>query len=298
MTALSSLLDSYRQAAVTEREKGTYFEELIRTYLRNEATYKDLYSDVWTYADWAKAQGLDKRDAGIDLVARTHGTNEIHAIQCKLYADSYRVQKSDIDSFFTASGKKPFTHRVIVATTSDWSTHAENALQDQQTPVSKIDINDLEASQIDWAKYQAKAAPVLKPKKSLFPHQQSALAAASAGLKDGECGRRNKALVAQPLGGYLADGHKVVPQLLHGSPASAGGSARTQENTNVLQAQQGRQMRLQRDLVFQFRVPPICDQRHDASPLVAGPATHRGARPALQIPISREVSGQFSPFPD
>ena len=189
MTALSSLLDSYRQAAVTEREKGTYFEELIRTYLRNEATYKDLYSDVWTYADWAKAQGLDKRDAGIDLVARTHGTNEIHAIQCKLYADSYRVQKSDIDSFFTASGKKPFTHRVIVATTSDWSTHAENALQDQQTPVSKIDINDLEASQIDWAKYQAKAAPVLKPKKSLFPHQQSALAAASAGLKDGERGK-------------------------------------------------------------------------------------------------------------
>ena len=48
MSSLQTILDSFRQAAVTEREKGTYFEELILAYLRNEATYKDLYSDVWT----------------------------------------------------------------------------------------------------------------------------------------------------------------------------------------------------------------------------------------------------------
>lgn len=53
MSALSSLLDSFRAAAVTEREKGTYFEELVCVYLRNEATYRDLYEKVWTYADWA-----------------------------------------------------------------------------------------------------------------------------------------------------------------------------------------------------------------------------------------------------
>lgn len=29
MSALKNLLDSYRLAAATEREKGTYFEELI-----------------------------------------------------------------------------------------------------------------------------------------------------------------------------------------------------------------------------------------------------------------------------
>lgn len=37
MIPLSKLLDSYRNAAVTEREKGTYFEELFVCYLRNEA---------------------------------------------------------------------------------------------------------------------------------------------------------------------------------------------------------------------------------------------------------------------
>ena len=119
MTALQALLHTYRQAALTEREKGTYFEDLIVTYLRNEATYRDLYSQVWSYADWAREQGLDARDTGIDLVARTQGTGEYHAIQCKFYAPEHRVQKGDIDSFFTASGKKPFTHRIIVATTSN-----------------------------------------------------------------------------------------------------------------------------------------------------------------------------------
>jgi predicted helicase len=189
MTALSSLLDHYRQSSQSEREKGTYFEELMLCYLRNEATYRDLYSDVWTYGDWAESQGLDKRDAGIDLVAKTHGTGEIHAIQCKLYAEDYRLQKSDIDSFFTASGKKPFVHRVIVSTTNHWSTHAEEALRDQQPPVSKIDLNDLESSQIDWAKYQPKAAPVLKVKKQLRPHQERALDETLSGLQTADRGK-------------------------------------------------------------------------------------------------------------
>lgn len=189
MTPLASLLNTYRAAAVTEREKGSYFEELIVCYLRNEATYRDLYSDVWSYNEWAATQGLDKRDTGIDLVAKTQGTAELHAIQCKLYTEDYRVQKKDIDSFFTASGRKPFTHRIIVSTTNNWSEHAEDALRDQQPPVSKIDLHDLENSQIDWAKYQPKTEPVLKAKKTLRPHQDSALKSVLAGLKQADRGK-------------------------------------------------------------------------------------------------------------
>jgi len=88
------------------------------------------------------------------LVAETV-TNEFHAIQCKLFAPHYRVQKGDIDSFFTASGKKPFTRRIIVATTNLWSDHAEDALRGQQPPVTKIDLFALENSIIDWASFQA-----------------------------------------------------------------------------------------------------------------------------------------------
>ncbi len=189
MSALSTLLDTYRSASATEREKGTYFEELICAYLRNEATYRDLYDKVWMYADWAKEYGLDGRDTGIDLVARTQGTGEYHAIQCKLYVEEYRVQKKDIDSFFTASGKAPFSHRIIVTTTNNWSEHAEDALQGQQPPVSKIDLQSLEDSQIDWAKYQPNQPVELKARKQLRDHQQTALNATAAGLKDAGRGK-------------------------------------------------------------------------------------------------------------
>lgn len=189
MSALSNLLTTFRNAAASEREKGTYFEELIAAYLRHEAIYRDLYSDVWTYAEWATLQGVDGRDVGIDLVAKTAATNEFHAIQCKFYAEDYRIAKGDMDSFFTASGKKPFVHRVIISTTNHWSIHAEEALRDQQPPVSKIDLNDLENSQIEWARYQPKTAPVLKVKKELRLHQQQALDAVLPGFDTADRGK-------------------------------------------------------------------------------------------------------------
>ncbi|MDV2453354.1 restriction endonuclease [Xanthomonas hortorum] len=184
MSELNELLGKFRAASVSEREKGTYFEELILAYLRNEATYRDLYSRVYSWAEWAPVHGFNAKDDGIDLVAEVDGTGEVHAIQCKFYDPDYKLQKKDIDSFFTASGRKPFVHRVIVSTTNHWSEHAENALVDQQPPVSKIDLHDLEASQIDWAKYQSKTVPALKKKKTLRAHQESALLAVTAGLKE------------------------------------------------------------------------------------------------------------------
>jgi len=171
MTALAEILNQYRKESKTEREKGNYFEELIITYFRHEASYADLYSDVWLYSDWAKAHpefNLSAKDTGIDLVALTHATNEYHAIQCKCYAEDYRLQKKDIDSFFTASGQKPFSRRYIVATTNNWSDNAEASLINQQPPVTKIDLHDLENSQIDWSKYQPNSVLFLVPSLSLL----------------------------------------------------------------------------------------------------------------------------------
>lgn len=188
-TALETILNNYCKAAQSEREKGTYFEELILTYLRNEATYCNLYSKVWTYADWARERGLSGKDAGIDLVAQTEGTGEYHAIQCKFYTADYCVKKSDIDSFFTASGKKTFSHRIIIATTDIWSEHAQAAMQDQQPPVSKIDLHDLENSQIDWSKYKPHQAPALKPKKEPREHQKNAINAVQNHFKEADRGK-------------------------------------------------------------------------------------------------------------
>ena len=189
MSALSSLLDTYRQTAQTQREKGTYFEDLILCYLRNEPKYRDLYENAQTYANWARLQGINAQDAGIDLVAKVRGTSEFHAIQCKLYAPDYVLRKEDIDSFMTASGKTTFTHRLIFSTCLHWSHHAENAIEGQTIPVSRVDLYDLENSQIDWSQYQPNHAPVLKPKKTLLDHQKSALRAVQHGLADADRGK-------------------------------------------------------------------------------------------------------------
>lgn len=49
MTPLETILAKYRSSSMTEREKGTYFEEFIRTYFRNEPRFDSLYSDVWIF---------------------------------------------------------------------------------------------------------------------------------------------------------------------------------------------------------------------------------------------------------
>ena len=188
MSALQNILNTYRQISQSEREKGTYFEELFRAYLINEPTYADLYSDVWMYADWAKLYGRDAKDVGIDLVAKTRITDEYHAIQCKCYDESYRLQKGDIDSFFTASGQAPFCHRIIVSTTNNWSDNAEAALIGQTPPVTKIDLQALEESVINWSKYQPNAAIQCKVKNKPRPHQQNAIKAVKEGLANAKRG--------------------------------------------------------------------------------------------------------------
>lgn len=190
MTALQDLLQSFRDTAQNERDKGTLFERLALAYLRHESRYADLYEQVWTYGDWAETQGLERRDTGIDLVAQVRGTEEFHAIQCKFYAPDYRVQKADIDSFFTASGKKIFSHRIIITTTDLWSDPAEDALRDQRPTAQKIDLHDLETSQIDWTQFQPTDEQViLKPQKKLRDHQQRALDAVTSGLSHTDRGK-------------------------------------------------------------------------------------------------------------
>lgn len=194
MSALQSILAVYRTTSQSEREKGTYFEELIRTFFRYEASYADLFSEVWLYADWVKEIGgpqfgFSAKDTGIDLVARSRGLEEYYAIQCKCYAPDFTVQKTHIDSFFTASGQKPFAVRIIVTTTNKWSENAENSLLHQQPPVYRIDLHDLEKSQIDWAKYKPSKVPALKPKKELRPHQTSARTNVMLGFQTADRGK-------------------------------------------------------------------------------------------------------------
>lgn len=194
MSALQDLLATFRATAKTEREKGTYFERLVKAYLQNEPYYRDLYAGkVWLWEEWrteAAKRGLGDvgSDAGIDLVAETT-TGELYAVQAKFYDEDANLTLRELSTFITAAGRKQYSHGLIFLTATRSTSHLREALQGQKTPINLVTLHDLDASQIDWAKYQPGAKPVLKPQKSLRQHQQTALTAVKAGLAKADRGK-------------------------------------------------------------------------------------------------------------
>ncbi len=159
-------------------------------YLSTENHYKTLYDTVLPFTKWVSQHKPDfpKTDTGIDLVAIGKDST-LTAIQCKNYSADYHIAKSDIDSFFTASGKTDFSHRLIITTTDHWTANAQNSLENQKIPVNIISRSDLENSVIDWAKYTPNRTPILHAKKSLRPHQQQALADVTKGFLNANRGK-------------------------------------------------------------------------------------------------------------
>jgi predicted helicase len=195
MTTIHTILEQFRQDADSNRELGDKFERLMATYFVTDPLYKEQYSEVWLWREWADRP--EQVDTGIDLVAKERATGDYCAIQCKFYRPDHQLQKSDIDSFFTASGKKfltsegekKFAHRLIVSTTDNWSKHAEAALKNQQIPVVKLGVADLARSPIEWSEFLRTQKLRLRPKKTLRPHQQEAVAKVLAGFQTGDRGK-------------------------------------------------------------------------------------------------------------
>ncbi|MBE9232043.1 DEAD/DEAH box helicase family protein, partial [Cuspidothrix issatschenkoi LEGE 03284] len=186
---IQKILHEYQQTSTSPRELGDKFERLMLAYLKTDPIYKEYFSEVWMWMDFPKRGNMP--DTGIDLVGIIRDTGDYCAIQCKCYDLDYTLQKSDIDSFFTASGTNLFKKRMIISTTNKWSKHATAALEDQQIPVIRANIFDLENSPIDWDKFSLKNPDnlELKPKKQIRPHQQTALSKVLAGFKTGDRGK-------------------------------------------------------------------------------------------------------------
>ena len=194
MSALTDILDTFRKTSHTEREKGNYFENLAKLYFQNEPRYKDLYINVWLWqewrADWINAGHNDPgTDTGIDLVAKTNGTDEYHAIQAKFYDSDSTIYKKQVDSFFTASGKKPFTHRLLILSTDKISHHVDTAIEGQHIPCQKITLSDLQESKIDWAGTLKQKVVQLKETKELRDYQKTAIGNVVSGLGHADRGK-------------------------------------------------------------------------------------------------------------
>ena len=186
MASVHEVIEAFREAP-TNVERGTKFEQLMVRYFELDPLLSQQYDKVWRWIDWPGREG--KPDTGIDLVARNRDSGEYTAIQRKFYESDHYLQKADLDSFFTASGKAPFTNRVIISTTIKWGKHAEDALDGQTIPVQRISLEDLAESAIDWdiAWPQGELQVDLAPSTpyTLRPHQQEALEAVFRGFAEG-----------------------------------------------------------------------------------------------------------------
>ena len=187
---LDLLLKKIRKSSGTRRrDMGTAFERLVQDFLVTDSTQSSRYSKVQTYAQWAQDQGLSKEDFGIDLVAEKKDGSGFVAIQAKFYEPHRTLKKDDIDSFLSASSKKHFVERIVVDTTEGpWSQPAQKMLDNQLLTITRISLEILRGSDVDWNKiHQGKKAQTL-PKFTPHPHQLEAQKAVLEGLKDDDRG--------------------------------------------------------------------------------------------------------------
>lgn len=198
MSALTEILDTFRAASQSEREKGAYFENLVKVYLQNEPVYKDLFNGkVFLWEEWRRywmslGHKDPQADAGIDLVAveDTKDHPRIFAIQAKFYAGDSKIRKGDgIDSFLSAMGKQPFTNGLLFLTTYEASHHVNAAIQQRDKPVNIIDIFALEASVVDWGATFKNQVVQLKETKDLRDYQKTAIANVIVGLSHADRGK-------------------------------------------------------------------------------------------------------------
>ena len=188
-SALDALLDEYRARTKSEREKGTLFEELTRQFLLHDARFAHQFKEIYLWSEWPERR---TGDTGIDLVAIPvdQHTGPV-AIQCKFYALGHRIQKADIDSFLSASGKEPFGRRIVVDTSgAPWGKNAQDAIEGQQIPVSRITLADLRDSDIDWRTYSlgSTQAPKTRERKVPRDHQVRARSAVMSGFEEHDRG--------------------------------------------------------------------------------------------------------------
>ena len=184
MTTFTKIIDKFRREAWSERDKGFRFERLMQAYLKTTSLYAGRFEEVWLWSEFPCHDQFGGKDIGIDLVAKTF-SGEYWAVQCKCYADDKYITKPDVDTFLSTSGKTfevegvehAFAQRLWISTTNKWNSVAELTIKKQTPQVTRLNLIDLEADDVDWEKLEhglyGKAS---RPKPfAIMEHQQKAI---------------------------------------------------------------------------------------------------------------------------
>jgi predicted helicase len=193
------VLDKYRRMSFSERDKGNRFERLMQAYLQTDPKYANLFKKVWLWNEFFGRKDLGGTDTGIDLVALTY-QGDFWAIQCKCFQEESSIDKPAVDSFLSTSSREfkddnlkttNFAHRLWISTTNKWGSNATEAIQNQNPPVTRLNLYDLQQAPVEWEKLdkgitgeQSRTA-----KKIIKPHQKEALEKAHEYFKNADRGK-------------------------------------------------------------------------------------------------------------
>ena len=153
------ILDQYRTQSTSTHQQGERFERLMQAFLKTDPQYAHRFQHVWLWEEFPYRNSLGGQDTGIDIVCKTF-EGEYWAVQCKCYQETTVIDKSHVDSFLATSSRKfqgaegleGFAHRLWISTSNKWGPNAEEALVNQNPPVSRLTTWNLEDSPIDWEK--------------------------------------------------------------------------------------------------------------------------------------------------
>lgn len=186
---IQDILTEIRQKSLTEKEKGTDFERLMKLWFLTDPRYANL-QQVWLWEEFPARKDFGGKDLGIDLVARTE-TGDYWAIQCKCYAEDAHIDKGAVDSFLANASRtfldpetfqtREFSNLLWVQTTRKrWGANAEAAIQGLSKPFNRISLYDLEISAVDWEKLRKGlyGDDAKLPGKQPRPHQLTAMSRA------------------------------------------------------------------------------------------------------------------------
>ena len=184
-------LDHIRSIADSEAHKGRLFERLMKKYFGEDPVYKERFSQVWLWSEWASIQPGFDADTGIDLVAEEREGGYC-AIQCKCYAPGTRISKPHLDSFIAASARDPFTARIMVDTGDEWGPNARKTIESLKPACAVLRFGDLASRPFDWPDLVHGEPEELTYRRELFslrPHQKTALDDVTGGFKARDRGK-------------------------------------------------------------------------------------------------------------
>lgn len=195
----NEVLNKFRAESFTQKDKGTQFEHLMRSWLLSDPRYSNL-TEVWLWEDFPSRKDFGGKDTGIDLVARTD-SGQYWAIQCKCYKEDATIDKPAVDSFLATSSRlfvdadtlqtTSFSNRLWISTTNRWGANAEEAIKNQNPPVNRVGLVDLQTSPVDWQLLidGLKGKDAMLPGKQPREHQLRAMSAAHTHFLDNDRGK-------------------------------------------------------------------------------------------------------------